>query len=104
MASEIPPVERAPRNQVQRTRFPCMETEFNEVGFYVGKPSSTNSVSIHGNRVHWTLFLYMETEFVELDFHVFSTSVFLTQVHWTRIVINEISLKRLLTNDIVWVL
>ena len=63
------------RNRVQRTRFPCMETEFNELGFYVGKLSSTNSVSIQGNWVHWTRFLYMETEFVELDFHVFSTSV-----------------------------
>ena len=60
-------------NRVQRTRFPCTKTEFNELGFYVGKLSSTNSVSIHGNR---TRFLYMETEFVELDFHVFLTSIF----------------------------
>ena len=49
-----------------------METEFIELDFCVYKPSSMNSVSIHGNRV-----LYMETEFVELDFLVCSPNQFL---------------------------
>ena len=38
-------------NQVQWTQFPHMETEFIELDFCVYKPSSMNSVSIHGNRV-----------------------------------------------------
>ena len=45
-------------NRVQWTRFPCIETEFNELGLYTQKSSSMNSVSIHGNRVHWTRFCY----------------------------------------------
>ena len=54
-------------NRVQWTRFPCIETEFIELGLYtqksstmnsvsIWKPSSLNLVSIHGNRVHWTRF------------------------------------------------
>ena len=45
-------------NRVQWTQFPCIETEFIELGFYTWKLSSLNSVSIDGNRVHWTRFCY----------------------------------------------
>ena len=37
-------------NRVQQTRFPCTETEFNELDFHVWKTSSMNSSSIHGKR------------------------------------------------------
>ena len=33
-------------NRVQWTRFPCIETEFKELGFCVWKPSSLNSISM----------------------------------------------------------
>ena len=87
--------------------------------FVVGKSIScegTWSFSMYGKRVHWTRFPYMEIEFIELGFCTWKPSslnsismfsphqFFLNRVHWTWIVINEISLKRLLTNDIVWVL
>ena len=44
-------------NRVQWTRFLCRETEFNNLGFYTWKPSTLNSVCVHGNRVRWTWFL-----------------------------------------------
>ena len=46
----------------------------------------------------------MKIEFNELDFYVLShVSSLVNRVLWTRIVINEISLKLCLTYNIVWV-
>ena len=154
-------------NRVQRTRFPCMETDFIELVFHVWKTSSLNSwktsslnLFFHHKKLHdllqtqptifctrqrsdqanpWELSSmnsfannltlwsrpfwskpvgaeFMENEFNELGFCTWKPSslnsismfsphqFFLNRVHWTRIVVNEISLKRLLINDIVWVL
>ena len=62
------------RNRVQWTRFPCIETEFIELGFYIQKSSSTHSVSMYRNRVQRTRFLCIETEFNELGFYTWKTS------------------------------
>ena len=61
-------------NRVQWTRFPCIETEFIELGFYIQKSSSTHLVSMYRNQVHWTWFLCIETEFNELGFYTWKTS------------------------------
>ena len=58
-----------------------MENEFIELGFFTWKPSPLNSIS-----------MFCPHQFL------------VNRVCWTRIVRNEISLKRWLTYNIVWVL
>ena len=108
------------------------EIESNGLGFYAEKPSPLDSVSTQRNqvhwtrfllkkRVHWTCFLCIETEFIGLDFYAEKTESFglvfclrffvreplsscRNRALFTRIVKNQNSLKRFLSNDIVWVL
>ena len=85
------------RNRVQRTRFLCIENESIGLVFYAQKPSPLDSISMHRNRVLWTRFL--PTFFVREQL-----SSCRNRALFTRIARNQNSLKRFLTNDIVWVL
>ena len=68
-----------------------------------------DSFSMHRNQVHWTRFLCREnrvlwTRFLRTFFVRESLSSCRNRVLFTRIAKNQNSLKRFLTNDIVWVL
>ena len=73
------------------------EIESIGLGFYAKKPSPLDSVSMQRNWVLWTRFL--PTFFVREQL-----SSYRNRVLFTRIARNQNSLKRFLTNNIVWVL
>ena len=84
-------------NRVERTWFLCLETESIGLDFYAEKPSPLDLFSMQRNRVLWTCFL--PTFFVREQL-----SSCRNRALFTRIARNQNSLKRFLTNDIVWVL